>query len=173
MEEFGKFWRWWFLIIAFGFGRCNKSVWHGAPVGTQQLTHSASLLKICTNLESVSPQPWYCWWFRNPAPDRSFSRLACYLQGLVHPRWCKMFNHQQYLSIQHNQALIWYNPTLDPLPKTNSLHLRTVVSKRFLSFSRGLFSGRHLGDNSSTLLPRCADVSPFSAWDSSTEGGGC
>ena len=32
---------------------------------------------------------WYCWWFRNPAPVEVGS-LSHYLQGFIHPRWCKI-----------------------------------------------------------------------------------
>ena len=40
------------------------------------------------------------WWWKKPC-TRKIGSLSHYLQGFIHPRWCRDFFHQQYQRVYH------------------------------------------------------------------------
>ena len=73
-----------------------------SPCGTAQLKTSCQASQWSFRFDSGPGGLWgkpflkdrlhilsYCWWFRNPAPVEVGS-VSHYLQGFIHPRWCRI-----------------------------------------------------------------------------------
>ena len=52
-------------------------------------------------LNSQDSIQYYCWWFRNPAfTSWGNGRLSHYLQGFMHPRWCRISSINSIIGYQ-------------------------------------------------------------------------